>query len=105
MKSKAEFFPLTLRILGRVPTREELYWTRDHLIRMTEALNTPINPYLYMQLNAEGVKLRSIVGDLNRDGDSLWPVRLTTNARIAAARSALKKIRSNLHSTLKEYPK
>lgn len=105
MNKKASLFPLTTSVLGKPPSRADLFWTRSHLIAMTDALNRPLNPYVYMQTIPESTKLRSIVSDLNKSGISLWPVRFTTNLRIASARAALKELRSTLNTILKDYPK
>jgi hypothetical protein len=104
MPNKRELFPLTTKALGRPPTRADLFWTRNHLVQMTDGLNSGMSPYVYMHTLPEGLKLRYIVSDLNSLGSSLWPVRLTTNARIGSARHVLKTLRSRLHTILKDYP-
>ena len=103
MRNKRDLFPLTTRIIGKPPTRQDLYWLRNHLIHMTDSLTQSLNPYVYMTTQPESTKLRALVSDLNRNGVSLWPVRFTTNARIASARAGLKHLRSQLHVILKEY--
>lgn len=103
---RKKLFPITTLTLGKPPTRSDLFWTRSHLIAMADALSRPLSPYVYMTTQPEGTKLRCIVADLNRNGDSLWPVdEFTLNRRIAAAKSVLRVLRSRLHTILKEYPK
>lgn len=102
--SKKDLFPLFFLGMGRVPTREELYWTRIHLSTMRAALAMSLNPYVYIMEQKESTKLRYIISDLNKEGQSLWPVRFTTNIRVVHARSVLRKLSSLLHLILKDYP-
>lgn len=102
--NKRELFPLFFSCLHRVPTRGELFWARHHLVQMKIALAVAHNPYHYMTMQPEATKLRYIVSDLNKEGESLWPIRLTTNVRISCARAVLKTLSSRLNTILKDYP-
>lgn len=101
--AKGRLFILTTRGGERPPTRTELFVARSHIVKMREALKDGVNPYVYMADLPEGSRMRYILADLNRTGDSLWPLALTTNIRIMHAKHTLTAMSSYLNTILKAY--
>lgn len=101
--SKRQVFPTYSMLFGAPPRREDLFWLRHHLTTMREGTMMGQNPYVYIMGSLEPTKLRTLIIDLNPDGESLWPIRLTTAIRATQSRAVLRKIASRLHSILKEY--